>query len=105
MSINENTDTAQQKDGDGVLSFTELLDVLSFTDGEFVSICHKQDGGNWHAAIRPANNGPAFLATLPVEADIYFGVNPVPTKIKGRGKNGDSTENFRADSRSGFQSR
>ena len=89
--VAQTTHTSQQNGSDGDLTFPALLfDVLGFTESEYVSICHA-NGERFRSLIRKSKDGPATVAALPVEADIYFGVNPIVRKIKGRGKNADVT--------------
>lgn len=77
------------------LAFPQLLlDVLRFSDDEFVSICHKIDGGPFCTAVCAPSQASAAVKALPENADIYFGINPVkgPTRRNGgRGKAEDVT--------------
>jgi hypothetical protein len=58
-----------------VLTFDALLDLLGYSDDEFVSICHKiGDGGPFTSAVCSSTNAPAKVAKLPNGANIWFGV-------------------------------
>ena len=78
-----------------VLTFDALLDLLGYSDDEFVSICHKiGDGGPFTSAVCSSTNAPAKVAKLPNGANIWFGVNPTsgPARSRrGRGKDEDVT--------------
>ena len=78
-----------------VLTFDALLDLLGYSDDEFVSICHKiGDGGPFTSAVCSPTNAPAKVAKLPNGANIWFGVNPTsgPARSRrGRGKDEDVT--------------
>lgn len=68
--------------------------MLRFSDDEFVSICHKIDGGPFCTAVCAPSQASAAVKALPENADIYFGINPVkgPTRRNGgRGKAEDVT--------------
>jgi P4 family phage/plasmid primase-like protien len=72
------------------LDFSELLlDVLRFSDDEYVSICHKINGGPFCTAVCTPGQAAAEVGSLPADADIYFGINPVKGPARrngGRGK-------------------
>jgi hypothetical protein len=76
------------------LDFTGLLELLSFTDGEFMSIGHEDTAGVFHTAVGSPDGAPAYADQLPDTANVYFGVNSVkgPARSKaGRGKEADIT--------------
>jgi hypothetical protein len=79
----------ETKAAGGALDFPTLLfDVLGFTRGEYVSICHSVGDGPFKTEVCASEDAPAKVAELPANADIYFGVNPVTgpaRKNAGRG--------------------
>ena len=71
-----------------------LLGVLGFSGDEYVSICHRSNGGPFRTAVCAPTAAAALVQTLPEQADIYFGVNPVKGPARrncGRGKAADVT--------------
>ena len=68
--------------------------MLRFSDDEYVSICHKIDGGPFCTAVCAPAQALAEVKSLPEAADIYFGVNPIKGPARrngGRGKAEDVT--------------
>ena len=68
--------------------------MLRFSDDEYVSICHKSNGGPFRTAVCAPTQALAEVKSLPEDADVYFGINPVkgPTRRNGgRGKAEDVT--------------
>lgn len=74
------------------MNFTELLDVLTHADGEFVSICHQYPGGDWQTEVRPytADLGAQVIDDYAQSgANVYYSINPVAGPARsnaGRGK-------------------
>jgi putative DNA primase/helicase len=71
-----------------------LLDLLRFSDDEYVSICHKSNGGPFRTAVCAPTQALAEVKSLPEDADVYFGINPVKGPARrngGRGKAEDVT--------------
>ena len=70
-----------------------LLDILGYSADEFVSIGHDADG-HFRTAVGSPTNAATFVAKLPDNANIYFGVNPVRGPARrdgGRGRAEDVT--------------
>ena len=61
------------------LDLPVLLDVLGYTDGEFVSIGHDA-GGRFSTAVMAVADVGGYVAELPDTANVYFGVNPIPER-------------------------
>lgn len=75
------------------MTFAELLELLGYTDTEFVGICHSTDR-RFRTAVLPAAVAPAYIDQLPVTADVWFGVNPTTGPVRtnsGRGSTDDVT--------------
>ena len=76
------------------LAFVDLLDALNFTAGEFVSLGYEAADGSWHTAVMTPADAIVAALTLPHDAEVYHGVNPVKgpaRKNAGRGKEADVT--------------
>ncbi len=78
------------------LSLTDLLDVLGYTDAEFVSINHKigPDDETWRSAVVVPSAAADTVKALPKGTDVWFGVNPVTGPARscaGRGTADDVT--------------
>lgn len=74
------------------ICFAEVLDVLGYTPGEHVAICHKVGDGPFQCAVGAPANAADYVDRLPPEADVFFGVNPVRGLPPGqRGKAEDVT--------------
>jgi len=62
-----------------------LLDILSYTDGEFVSIGHDgNDDGEFTTAVTALADAGGYVTRLADTANVYFGVNPT----RGPARNG-----------------
>ncbi|MEE3801346.1 phage/plasmid primase, P4 family [Mycobacterium intracellulare] len=76
------------------LSLSRLLfDVLGRRPDEFTGIFWLHNGA-YASAVTTASEVQSYVATLPTDANIYFGINPVegPARERaGRGKNEDVT--------------
>lgn len=85
--------TVLDPDAGGALALRTLLDVLGFTDGEFVATGH--DGsGRFATAVMALGHAGDYVSGLPDTANIFFGVNPVrgpARKGGGRGAARDVT--------------
>lgn len=71
-----------------------LLDLLGYTDAEFVSLCYKLgSGGKFTAKVARRCDAAIEMAAIPEGADVWFGVNPVrgPARTGKRGTSADIT--------------
>lgn len=64
-----------------LLELPDVLTLLNFTEGEYVSICHKRNGGSFTARTMPTGQA----TTNGLNGDAYFGVNPISPDATGRG--------------------
>jgi hypothetical protein len=75
-----------------IVDFTaHLFDTLAYTADEFVSIGHDADG-EFVTAVRRTADAPAFVATLPATANIFYSVNPTRGPIRDRAGRGKMTD-------------
>ena len=61
---------------DSAISFADLLDLLGFAPDEFVSIGHYVDNGSFRTAVRAPSDAPSYVAGLPADANVFYGINP-----------------------------
>lgn len=72
--------------------FGDLLELLSYADGEYLSINHQPRGGNFTSRVAPYAAGLAanvLAAAEGVAADVWVGVNPTTERVGG-GRGGAS---------------
>ncbi|MCV7205289.1 hypothetical protein H7J71_25115 [Mycolicibacterium peregrinum] len=75
------------------MTFAELLELLGYTDTEYVGICHSTNG-QFSTAVLPPAAAPAYVDQLPNTADIWYQVNPTAGPVRtnsGRGTADDVT--------------
>ena len=66
----------------------DILDILDYTPGEFVSLGYDDASGQFHTAVMTPADAVAAAAKLPATSNCYFGVNPITgpaRKNAGRG--------------------
>ena len=51
--------------------------MLSFSDGEFVSICHQPVGGAFTSSVVKAIDACAQVQSLPERSCIWFSINAI----------------------------
>jgi hypothetical protein len=74
------------------IPFADLM--LSFSDGEFVSICHQPVGGAFTSSVVKAIDACAQVQSLPERSCIWFSINAIdgPERhLQGRGRERDVT--------------
>ena len=72
-----------------VLDFPDLLELLGFSAGEFVSIGYEIIGKKpWYTAVMEPADAPAYVADSPTRADVYFGVCPTEGPAREGGGRG-----------------
>jgi hypothetical protein len=74
------------------ISFADLLDTLTYTDSDFVSVLYWVAGSDIpHAAIGLPSRAPTYVDSLPPTVNAFFGVNAVrgPARRGERGKEAD----------------
>ena len=59
------------------LTFAEMLELLGFTDTEFVSVCHRPVGGSFSSSVVKAADGEGVVGSLPEQSCVYFSVNAI----------------------------
>jgi hypothetical protein len=78
----------------GRITFAELREMLGFTDGEFMSVCHQPVDGSFSSSVIKANNACAQVQSLPERSCTWFSINPVegPERHgRGRGREREAT--------------
>src|SRR6516225_3349660 len=65
-----------------------LLDVLDYKPWEFVGVFHKVNGSA-HAVVRRLTDVRGYIAELPENADVYFGVCPTKGPARDRAQRTD----------------
>ncbi|AOZ64409.1 DNA primase [Mycobacterium phage Marcoliusprime] len=77
------------------MKFSELLDMLGYTEGEYLSLCHQVPGHNFMAnVVEFDDRTPAKALRYVDDCDLWFGVNPTRRRGDdegGRGKAEDVT--------------
>lgn len=63
------------------MTFVELLELLGYTDTEYVGICHSTNG-QFDVAVLPPAAAPAFVDALPDTADVWYQVNPTAGPVR-----------------------
>ena len=74
-----------------VLDFSSLLNLLGFTDGEFVSLGWQKPGGGFHTLVLEPAEAVTNAAAASARAHMYFGINPTKARKRGRGTEADVT--------------
>lgn len=77
------------------LDFAELLTILSFSDDEYIAVCHKtgnDKGAYFHTQVCRAVEAPHVVTTIPDDADIWFSVNPTSGPARKNGGRGKATD-------------
>ena len=73
------------------VDFADVLDVLNFSPDEFVSIGYYiGDGSAFPTAVGTPAGAPSYIAGLPADANVFYGINP--TKGPARRNAGRGTE-------------
>jgi hypothetical protein len=89
------SDTSTNLPCASVLEFPALLlDVLGFTEDEFVSLGYQKPGGKFCPAVLEPAAAITAVAEASTAANLYFGINPVrgPARTNaGRGTEADVT--------------
>ena len=73
---------------DSAISFADVLDLLHYVPDEFVSIGYYVDDGPFHTAVGTSAGAPSYIAGLPADANVFYGINPTTgpaRKNSGRG--------------------
>ena len=73
MILREPDDRATHNDWR--IPFADLM--LSFSDGEFVSICHQPVGGAFTSSVVKAIDACAQVQSLPERSCIWFSINAI----------------------------
>ena len=74
------------------LGFAGLLEVLGFTDTDFVAIGHYVGDGEFSTAVRLRDEAPGYAASLPDEANAFFSVNAVAGPARERAGRGTADQ-------------
>lgn len=78
---------------ESLLDFAALLNMLGFTEGEFVALGWEKPDG-FRTAVMTPSDAAAAAGETPAAVDLYFGVNPVRGPARrnaGRGTETDVT--------------
>lgn len=74
------------------MSFTDLLEMLAYTEGEYLSLNHQPPGGQFLSQVVEFDDTVQTRALSLAEGkNVWFGVNPVSNRLAGRGSAKDVT--------------
>ena len=74
------------------VSIADQIAALNPQPGERFSVNHMQRHGPMKSVVRPAEAIPGYVNDLPMEADIWIGVNPVADSVPPSGRRGNASE-------------
>lgn len=77
------------------LGIADVLDVLGYRDGEFVSVCHLRPGGPFSTSVMQPSAAPSYVAGLGDEVCVWFGVNPTVGPARSSAGRGTSEQTTR----------
>ncbi len=73
------------------LSFSDLLEALSYEDGESISINYAEPGGQFHSLMTTPAQVQEVIDRVKDTANVWWGINAMHPGVEGRGKVADVT--------------
>lgn len=67
------------------------MSVLDYRDGEYIAVCHDDEGTPFTTTVLPWQDAAHYMTTLPRSANVWFGFNPVRSEVSGRRRQVDVT--------------